>query len=264
MRGCRLNLWGLPHCSMPPHLFMYAQICARRGGSGPPALGAPTRTHTCMPTVQLHVRLNLRVKCVSSGDFHRNYLAKWYFSSNNNTPLHAMRCNSLTPKLSSPLTQGVVLKGIFPQGGGDAKVRLVAGTWDSGVSSSLGDGGRAVSASLAFPKGIAVDGNDAVYVAEYNGGKVRKITPGGAISTSAGTGEKVGTAANLRDMLTERWSRGYIFLRRGGCTDVIHGRSRMAIEGGLDGGWGGGGVGSGRGVDGGRGREWRWGAGFGV
>ncbi|CAN0562572.1 unnamed protein product, partial [Laminaria digitata] len=76
----------------------------------------------------------------------------------------------------------------------DAKVRLVAGSWDSGVSTSSGDGGRAVSASLAFPKGIAIDGNDAVYVAEFKGGKVRKITPGGEISTSAGTGGKVGAS----------------------------------------------------------------------
>lgn len=94
-------------------------------------------------------------------------------------------------------TQGVVLKGIFPQGGGDAKVRLVAGSWDSGVSSSTGDGGRAVSASLAFPKGIAVDGNDAVYVAEYNGGKIRRVSPGGVISTSAGTGGKVGASVRF-------------------------------------------------------------------
>ena len=88
-----------------------------------------------------------------------------------------------TPRMQL-VTQGVVLKGIFPQRGGDAKVRLVAGSWGSGVSSSSGDGGRAVSATLAFPKGIAVDKNDAVYVAEFNGGKVRKVTPGGNISTS--------------------------------------------------------------------------------
>ena len=70
-------------------------------------------------------------------------------------------------------------------------MRLVAGSWDSGVSSSSGDDGRAISASLAFPKGIAIDGNDAVYVAEFHGGKIRRLTPGGAISKSAGTGGKV-------------------------------------------------------------------------
>lgn len=69
----------------------------------------------------------------------------------------------------------------------------MAGTWDSGVSLSSGDGGRANAAALAFPKGIAIGGDDTVYVAEFQGDKIRALAPGGAISACAGTGQKVMT-----------------------------------------------------------------------
>ncbi|CAM9789975.1 unnamed protein product [Ectocarpus fasciculatus] len=84
--------------------------------------------------------------------------------------------------------QGVVLKGIFPRQGGKAQVRLVAGKWDSGVSASSGDGGKALSAVLAYPKGITVDANDNIYVAEFQGEKIRNISTSGIISTCVGTG----------------------------------------------------------------------------
>ncbi|CAN0462173.1 unnamed protein product, partial [Ectocarpus sp. 8 AP-2014] len=84
--------------------------------------------------------------------------------------------------------QGVVLKGIFPRQGGAAQVRLVGGKWDSGVSGSSGDGGKALSAVLAYPKGIAVDAEDNIYVAEFQGEKIRNISTSGIISTCVGTG----------------------------------------------------------------------------
>ncbi|CAN0326968.1 unnamed protein product [Ectocarpus sp. 6 AP-2014] len=87
--------------------------------------------------------------------------------------------------------QGVVLKGIFPRQGGAAQVRLVGGKWDSGVSGSSGDGGKALSAVLAYPKGIAVDADDNIYVAEFQGEKIRNISTSGIISTCVGTGSTV-------------------------------------------------------------------------
>lgn len=84
-----------------------------------------------------------------------------------------------------------MLKGIFPRLGGAAQVRLVAGKWDSGVSASSGDGGKALSAVLAYPKGIAVDADDNVYVAEFQGEKIRNIFSSGIISTCVGTGRTV-------------------------------------------------------------------------
>lgn len=87
--------------------------------------------------------------------------------------------------------QGVVLKAIFPKSGDGAQVRLVAGLWNSGVTSSSGDGGKATSAVMAYPKGVAIDADDAVYVAEFQGERIRKVSTSGIISTVAGTGRTV-------------------------------------------------------------------------
>lgn len=84
-----------------------------------------------------------------------------------------------------------MLKGIFPTHGGPANVRLAAGQWDSVVYESSGDGGRAHMAVLDFPKGIAIDGEDTIYIVEFQGGRIRKVTSAGTISTCAGTGQKV-------------------------------------------------------------------------
>ncbi|MFE9135463.1 RICIN domain-containing protein [Streptomyces sp. NPDC007355] len=67
----------------------------------------------------------------------------------------------------------------------DGKVSTVAGT---GRAGSGGDGELAVSAQLNNPFGLAVDSAGVLYVAEYNGHRVRRITADGRISTVAGTG----------------------------------------------------------------------------
>jgi trimeric autotransporter adhesin len=64
-------------------------------------------------------------------------------------------------------------------------ISTVAGT---GTAGSAGDGGAATSAQLNGPYGVAVDAGGNVYVSEYGGHRVRKITPAGIISTYAGTG----------------------------------------------------------------------------
>jgi len=51
-----------------------------------------------------------------------------------------------------------------------------------------GDGGSAVKASLHFPTGVAMDAAGNLYVADSQNNRVRMITPGGTISTVAGTG----------------------------------------------------------------------------
>ncbi|MFF1560817.1 RICIN domain-containing protein [Streptomyces sp. NPDC058279] len=67
----------------------------------------------------------------------------------------------------------------------DGTISTVAGT---GRAGSSGDGGLAASAQLNVPFGLAVDGTGVLYVAEYNGHRVRRITADGTISTVAGTG----------------------------------------------------------------------------
>jgi sugar lactone lactonase YvrE len=64
-------------------------------------------------------------------------------------------------------------------------VTTIAGTGNAGSS---GDGGPAISAELNKPKGIVLDAQGNIYVAEFAGHRVRKIDVNGNISTYAGTG----------------------------------------------------------------------------
>ena len=61
----------------------------------------------------------------------------------------------------------------------------VAGNGTSGFS---GDGGPAASAQFNVPMGVARDSRGNVYIADFVNNVVRKVTPGGAISTVAGDG----------------------------------------------------------------------------
>lgn len=67
----------------------------------------------------------------------------------------------------------------------DGTITTVAGT---GTAGSTGDGGAATAATLNAPRGLAIDRAGNLYVAEHNGRRVRRITPGGTISTVVGTG----------------------------------------------------------------------------
>lgn len=67
----------------------------------------------------------------------------------------------------------------------DGKISTVAGTGAAGFN---GDNGPAVSAQLNYPREVVVDSAGAVYVADCNNHRVRKITADGKISTVAGTG----------------------------------------------------------------------------
>lgn len=64
-------------------------------------------------------------------------------------------------------------------------ISTVVGT---GVAGVTGDGGPASAATLVAPAGMAYDGSGNLYVCDYLGNMIRKITPDGIISTVAGTG----------------------------------------------------------------------------
>ena len=64
-----------------------------------------------------------------------------------------------------------------------------------GVAASSGDGGPASRAQVNLPFALAVDLRGNVYIGEYGGARVRKVTPDGIISTVAGTGQ-FGTAGD--------------------------------------------------------------------
>ena len=58
----------------------------------------------------------------------------------------------------------------------------------AGGGSSLGDGGPATAAALTGTQGVCSDGAGNVYVMEEGGGRLRKISPAGIITTVAGHG----------------------------------------------------------------------------
>jgi len=58
----------------------------------------------------------------------------------------------------------------------------------NGTAGYLGDNGPAASAELANPIGVAVDGAGNLYIADEHNNVIRKVTPGGVITTVAGNG----------------------------------------------------------------------------
>lgn len=64
-------------------------------------------------------------------------------------------------------------------------ISTVAGNGEAGLS---GDGGAATEARLREPRGVAVDGDGNLYIADTGNHAVRKVSASGAIHTIAGTG----------------------------------------------------------------------------
>jgi len=64
-------------------------------------------------------------------------------------------------------------------------ISTVAG---NGTATYAGDGGAATNASLSYPKGIALDASDNLYITDYENSLIRKVATNGIISTVAGNG----------------------------------------------------------------------------
>lgn len=82
----------------------------------------------------------------------------------------------------------------------DGTIRTFAGTGTGGFS---GDGGPAVDAELKYPHGVAVDSTGAVYIADCDNHRVRKVTADQQIHTvvgadSGGFGGDGGLAVSAR------------------------------------------------------------------
>jgi len=64
-------------------------------------------------------------------------------------------------------------------------INTVAG---NGIAGSSGDGGLAINAQLTSPRGIAVDNNGNIFIADGFANRIRKVDTFGMISTIAGNG----------------------------------------------------------------------------
>jgi sugar lactone lactonase YvrE len=67
-------------------------------------------------------------------------------------------------------------------------ITTFAGIGSAGAFGFSGDGGPATAAQLARPRAVAVDAAGNVYIADNDNQRVRKVSPGGTISTFAGGG----------------------------------------------------------------------------
>jgi len=71
----------------------------------------------------------------------------------------------------------------------DAATGIITTVAGTGGYGSTGDGGPATAAELNLPVGVAVDGAGNLYISEYYGARIRKVSGAtGIISTVAGTG----------------------------------------------------------------------------
>ena len=65
----------------------------------------------------------------------------------------------------------------------DRKISTLAGSATAGA-----DNGNGTATQFNRPNGVAVDSSGILYVADANNHRIRKITPGGVVTTIAGDG----------------------------------------------------------------------------
>jgi poly(3-hydroxybutyrate) depolymerase/sugar lactone lactonase YvrE len=117
--------------------------------------------------------------------------------------------------------------------GADGTMTTFAGTDAPGFA---GDGGVATAAQLNEPRGLAVDQQGDLFVADAANHRVRKVAPDGTISTVAGTGapgfsgdEGAATQAQFNHPIGVAVdSQGSLFI-----VDQLNGRIRRVAPGGL-------------------------------
>ena len=84
--------------------------------------------------------------------------------------------------------RSAVLVGAFVAGTAIVHAQTISTIAGNGASSYSGDGGLAVSAGLNRPRGVAFDASGNMYIADELNHRIRRVTPGGIITTFAGTG----------------------------------------------------------------------------
>lgn len=113
----------------------------------------------------------------------------WIFSGNGqpalNAPTGQIEAVALDPSgnvVASDANNNIVFR-VLPNG----TLTVLAGNGFLGFS---GEGGLATNAAMGGPAGIAFDGAGNLYITDVTNSRVRRLTPGGIISTYAGNGAR--------------------------------------------------------------------------
>ena len=102
--------------------------------------------------------------------------------------------------LATPTSVAVDAKGsVFVTDNAGASIRKIAAdgtlsTFAGKKGVTGGADGTGAAASFATPRGIAIDGDGNLYVADEGNSNIRKITPAGVVSTLAGAAGQAGSA----------------------------------------------------------------------
>ena len=91
--------------------------------------------------------------------------------------------SSLVGLLAAPAPTGTAVSAAAV--GSALDITTVAG---DGEVAFRGDGGPAVSAALGRPRGMAFDGKGNLFLADADNHRIRRVSPGGTVTTVAGTG----------------------------------------------------------------------------
>jgi hypothetical protein len=164
------------------------------------AVHVPLRLSSASATFLIEAVAGSRPRGILHADYNGEGRALWSVVS---SP-HGMAVDS-TANLF--FADGFRIRRVTPLG----VITTVAGT---GVSDYGGDGGPAIEAQFRSAADVAVDSQGNLYIADGADHRVRKVTPGGVISTVAGTGARGfegdgGPAVNakLHGPRVWRWTR---------------------------------------------------------
>jgi uncharacterized protein (TIGR03437 family) len=117
------------------------------------------------------------------------------FAGNGNTTFFGDGGPATAASLNLPRGLAINLAGgVYISDTGNSRVRMVSPAGiistvaGNGAYGATGDGGQATSASFSDVTDVALDAAGNLYIADASNHRIRKVTPGGIVTTVAGTG----------------------------------------------------------------------------